>query len=148
MFVLSQNKNTDDIITKGEYILSFGVQSQFVYANNWNDGSAYAVGFDYDGTVIAYFGYEFTIYSDDFIVYTTTIPIKSVKLSGGLKLSDTIDESNSSGTRATNYVKEHIEDFKAKAYEAMPEARKATNIPSVRRDISNDKYQKPETIVH
>lgn len=134
--VLSQNKSTDNIITKGEYILSFGVQSRFVYANNWNDGAAYAVGFDYDGTVIAYFDYEFTIYSDDFTVYTTTVPIKRVKLSGGLKLSDTLDESNSSGTRATNYVKEHIEDFKAKTYEAMPEARKAKNIPSVRRDIS------------
>lgn len=128
--VFSQNKNTDNIITQGEYILSFNVQYQTLYIYSW-DGAQIPIGHDYDGSIIACLDYKFTMYSDDFIVYTTTVPVKTVKLSGGLKLSDDPNESNSSGTRATNYVKEHIEDFKAKTYEAMPEARKAKNIPSV-----------------
>lgn len=124
----SQNKNTGNIITKGEYILSFYVPHQIIYGHNWNDGSSFPAAYIYDGTVIASIDYKFTMCSDDFIVYTTTVPAKSVKLSGGLNLRD--NTLNSS--RATDYVKEHIEDFKAKTYEAMPEARKATNIPSVR----------------
>ena len=128
LLVLSQNKNTGNIITKGEYILSFYVPHQIIYGHNWNDGSSFPAAYIYDGTVIASIDYKFTMCSDDFIVYTTTVPAKSVKLSGGLNLRD--NTLNSS--RATDYVKEHIEDFKAKTYEAMPEARKATNIPSVR----------------
>ena len=89
---------------------------------------------DFDGTVLAHLNYKFTMYSDDFIVYTISVPVKTVKLSGGLKLIVPPNESSSS---PMDYVKEHIEDFKEKAYEAMPEAKKATNIPSVESEVSN-----------